>query len=533
MAKRPADICLIVEGAYPFVAGGVSAWAHGLIEAQKHLRFALVAITADQTPRKYAYALPANVVSFQTLALHQSLPDRDPLRIANAKDIVRAALAFQRDGSLAALDEVLTRLRPYLGQAVASDILDGEDAWAALEAVAREEMPDTSFLHFFWSLRSLLVAFFSVLLAPLPQAGVYHAVSTGYAGLMAARARMERRTPVLLTEHGIYTNERRIEIASADWLYDRATGGLSLDAKHRTLKDVWTDCFSAYARAVYGASDKIVTLFRGNQEMQIRDGAPPEKCMVVPNGIDVSKYGRLTRAPADWPPTIALIGRVVPIKDVKTFLRATAILKKSFSRLQAFVLGPTDEDADYYAQCVKLARELSLEQTVRFAGRVSPVDYLPRIHVNVLTSLSEAQPLVLLEAGAAGVPTVATDVGACREMIFGPGDERPALGAGGAVVAIGDPGATADAIAEILEDRGLLDARAAAMKMRVHRYYSQQLMDSAYRHLYGVLLKQPGAKARIPSSPIQPPAFSAPLAPPRPAPTKQPMPKSGAQKWRA
>ena len=53
-----------------------------------------------------------------------------------------------------------------------------------------------------------------------------------------------------------------------------------------------------------------------------------------------------------------------------------------------------------------------------------------------LTSISEAQPLVILEAGAAGVPTVATDVGACREMIEGPQSEVPPLGPGGAIVGL-------------------------------------------------------------------------------------------------
>ena len=54
-----------------------------------------------------------------------------------------------------------------------------------------------------------------------------------------------------------------------------------------------------------------------------------------------------------------------------------------------------------------------------FTGRVNLLEYLGKIDVVVLTSLSEAQPLVILEAGAAGVPVVATDVGACGEMILG------------------------------------------------------------------------------------------------------------------
>ena len=63
-----------------------------------------------------------------------------------------------------------------------------------------------------------------------------------------------------------------------------------------------------------------------------------------------------------------------------------------------------------------------------FTGAVNIVEYLGRIHVVVLTSLSESQPLTILEAGAAGIPFVATNVGSCREVIEGRSDEQPLTG---------------------------------------------------------------------------------------------------------
>ena len=47
----PADVCLILEGSYPFITGGVSSWTHDLIRAQTDLRFHIVALTADDVPR--------------------------------------------------------------------------------------------------------------------------------------------------------------------------------------------------------------------------------------------------------------------------------------------------------------------------------------------------------------------------------------------------------------------------------------------------------------------------------------------------
>ena len=45
------DVCLIIEGAYPYVPGGVSSWVHDLIKAQPELTFHLVALVAERTPR--------------------------------------------------------------------------------------------------------------------------------------------------------------------------------------------------------------------------------------------------------------------------------------------------------------------------------------------------------------------------------------------------------------------------------------------------------------------------------------------------
>ncbi len=90
-----------------------------------------------------------------------------------------------------------------------------------------------------------------------------------------------------------------------------------------------------------------------------------------------------------------------------------------------------------------------LSDIIRFTGQVDVTEYFPRIHVNVLTSLSESQPLSVLEAGAAAIPTVASNVGACREILLGRRDEHPALGAGGILTDVASPEQTAAAIGEL------------------------------------------------------------------------------------
>ena len=92
--------------------------------------------------------------------------------------------------------------------------------------------------------------------------------------------------------------------------------------------------------------------------------------------------------------------------------------------------------------------------------------------------------------GAAGLPCIATDVGSCREILFGGANERPSLGIGGAVTDLISPGATAAAIAELLRDRRKMRARGRSLKKRVETYYRQEQMIGAYSRLYGAFLNK-------------------------------------------
>jgi glycosyltransferase involved in cell wall biosynthesis len=393
-------------------------------------------------------------------------------------------LRLQSKGGLAEIDEIRSLLQPVSKRLGKRLLMNSPAAWELLSRMYSASQPDSSFPDYFWTWRALMGGLFSVLLAEMPAARLYHAVSTGYAGLFAARARLETGRPALLTEHGIYTNERRIEIAMADWLHELPWSGLSLEESRRSLKDLWIDTFVSYSRACYQACSRIITLYEGNQQFQLEDGAEPEKLMVIPNGINYSRYSSVRRDSNVRPPTVALVGRVVPIKDVKTFIRSCAMLRQIVPDLRAMVLGPADEDENYCNECEEMVRHMGLEQCLTFTGRVKLEDYLGRIDVLALTSISEAQPLVILEAGAAGVPTVATDVGACREIIFGSARETPSLGQAGVVTPLSNPMATAAGMARLLTDREFCRQCSAAIRERVRKYYNQADLDRTYEALY-------------------------------------------------
>ena len=486
-----ADVCLIVEGAYPYVVGGVSAWLDDLIVHLPDVRFAIVAIKPSSAPLPHRVTLPANVVQLVEVGLApepespRHCPDRIAARIGKALVRVIAISGAQP------LDDLIDLLGTLKTPPRPSDVLAHPIVFDQLQRYYRAVLPTASFHHYFWATRVLLGGLLAALTAPLPKAKVYHTISTGFAGVMAARARRQTGRPTIITEHGIYLLERQIEVLMADWIGDQVDSGMELDRSVRDLRDLWVRAFEGYGSACYEACDPIIALYGENSNVQRRLGAAPDRLRVIPNGIDARRFDGLADRRDPARPLVALLGRVVPIKDVKTFIRAAALVHEQLPNACFAVLGPLDEDPEYVVECRRVIASLGLQDVVRLVGRVAIGDWLPRIDLLVLTSLSEAQPLVILEGGACGIPVVASDVGSCREMIEGrnPGDAH-----GGIITSPFDPDATAQAIVTILSDPVRRDSMGRALRDRVTQMYDHDSIIGAYGALYAAAA---GAPAHI------------------------------------
>jgi glycosyltransferase involved in cell wall biosynthesis len=181
---------------------------------------------------------------------------------------------------------------------------------------------------------------------------------------------------------------------------------------------------------------------------------------------------------------VGFVGRVVPIKDVKTLLRAARLVCEKCPEVQFLIAGPYAEDPGYFEECQKIVKLLVIEDKVHFLGMSKLMEVLPRMDVMVLTSISEGLPLVVLEAFAAGMPVVSTDVGACRELIFGRTAEDKALGRAGRLTKILAPQETAQALITILRSPKLWRQLGEAGRKRTENHYSMTSMLEAYRQLY-------------------------------------------------
>jgi polysaccharide biosynthesis protein PelF len=483
-----ADVCMIVEGGYPYVLGGVASWADALIRELPRLTFHVIAVNISSQPRRRQFVLPDNVLDVTDLLLDVCPRGRIPSNrdAGRIEELLRLLEEVITTGDVTGLTALLEQLHlTGFGQAA---LLDSRPAWRAMERAYQRLLSDGPLLDFFWSWRFLTCSVLAAVSTPLPQARVFHAVATGFAGLVGGVASAQTKRPLLITEHGIYTNERRIDLAVADWLFDSGAAGFDASASHAELRSVWEDAFRSFSRIGYGLAEVITTQYRANQSFQRHDGAPEHKLRIIPNGIDAGKLAGLRRPAAPRRPTVLMLGRIVPIKDVRTFIIAVARLKLLVPEVLAIIIGPEGEDPGYAAGCRRLVDQLGLGPAVQFLGRVPDVhEYLLCADVLALASISEAQPIAVLEAAAVGLPVVSTDVGSCREIIEG-FDGDPVQGRGGLVVEPCNPGAMAEALAEVLRDEALRSEMGGVMRRRAAQYYHKERVRRLYEGLYGELM---------------------------------------------
>jgi len=283
----------------------------------------------------------------------------------------------------------------------------------------------------------------------------------------------------------LYTRERRIDMLNADWIRDRRNFLQTHQAEVSHLRTLWVRFFQTLSRQTYAQAQTVISLFERARHQQVLDGAEEEITRIVPNGVDIARFAALRRAPADKPPQVmALIGRVVQIKDIKNFIRAAAIARHDCPQIKAWVVGPQDEDPEYALECRELVRSLGLGKTVEFLGYRRVDEVLPKIGVLVLSSISEGQPLSVLEAFAAGIPAVTTDVGACRELIEGSAHEDDVAGSAGAVVGLADPSALAAGVTGLLNDPARYRAASATAIARVESRYDRHDMLETFATLF-------------------------------------------------
>jgi len=483
-----ANVCMILEGTYPYITGGVSSWVHDLISNLPDITFDIVAILPSKNYLKeYKYKIPSNVKSIKNIFLNEFSNEAGfNIGYFHRKEffnILESAVTDIKNNKFDALKTVMDlfgKFRPDSG-----DLIKSAEGWEFLNKLYERFNPEFSYLDFFWTMRFIMIPLINLMKAEPPECDCIHTISTGYAGILASLFKIRTNKKMMLTEHGIYTNERVLEIVNASWIYERHSDTVDIMKEISPLKKLWINLFMYIGKITYYYSDKIITLYNDNMHLQISLGADPEKCEVIPNGIDVARFkNKRTALPLAPKYKIGYVGRIVQIKDIKTLIYAARFVADKYPEAEFLLKGPTDEEKDYYAECRTLTSILGLEKNVMFLGPSDVSDFYKDLDLLALSSISEAQPLALLEANLCAVPVVATDVGAVSELIFGADSDDRALGASGAVVAVKSPEALGGEIIRLLRDRELNVKMGANGVKRVLKYYKKEELISKYHELY-------------------------------------------------
>ena len=464
-------ICILAEGCYPYVVGGVSSWVQMLMAGLPEHEFVIYSVGAEAKDRgKFKYKLPENCIGVEESFLDEILSLRGSEMMENIltgeeQQTLYEFVSGERDVPLKRLAEIFHygRWKSPLAVFMSSDFFD------IIVRIYREEYNNLPFTDFFWTMRSMLLPLFYLLQQKLPEADVYHSVATGYCGVIGAMAATVHQKPYIITEHGVYSREREAEIIKSDWV-------------KTDFKGLWIRYFYYLARLSYTSANRLYMLFGHNGKIAEGLGCAPKKINIVPNGVHMERFSHIPElADHGGPITIGAVVRVVPIKDILTLLRAFAIVKREMQDAQLVVMGGLEEDPDYVAVCHRTVRMLGLED-VTFTGSVPVAEYLPKMDILVLSSISEGQPLAVLEGFSAHRPYVTTDVGCCRELIYG--DSNDTLGTAGAVVAPMDYESMAYEILRLARSYELRRSMAAVGFARTQAHYTYEQFIDAYRIAY-------------------------------------------------
>ena len=274
---------------------------------------------------------------------------------------------------------------------------------------------------------------------------------------------------LLISEHGVYTREREEELIKAKWVQG-------------IYKDIWIEQFRKMSALAYDRADAVTCLYEHARELQTELGCDPNKIRIVPNGIEVEKFQNLpgkTENEKEYV-NIGAVVRVTPIKDIMTMIQAFGFAKEMEPSLKLWIMGTCEEEDEYAKDCYELVRIMGISDVV-FTGRVDVTEYYGKMDMLILTSISEGQPLTILEGFASCKPVIATDVGNCRGLILGENDD---YGEAGIITRIMHVEEIAQAILTLAHDETLRSRMGENGLRRVVSRYRFEYLQDAYRDLY-------------------------------------------------
>ena len=227
---------------------------------------------------------------------------------------------------------------------------------------------------------------------------------------------------------------------------------------------------------------KVIAISQSVKNSLIRyEFVSEKKINVIHNGVDCQKFDNLTNFNSrsnNKPIIIGTICRLERQKGIRYLLLAMKIILTKFPLVQLEIVG----DGTLAGELKDLSRKLGISNSVKFFGKFADViPFYKKMNVFVLPSLYEGFGIVLLEAMAAGVPIVATNVDGIKEVVID--------GVSGILVPPKNPKAIASAVTKIIESpplaRSLVNEGLQRSKLFDIKEHVTKI-DNFYTNLLGV-----------------------------------------------
>ncbi|MEU4220742.1 GT4 family glycosyltransferase PelF [Actinoplanes sp. NPDC026623] len=479
-------ITLVSEGTYPYAMGGVSIWCEQLIKGMPDYRWDVVALTVDGAEQS-VFPAPTNLDKVHSIPLWGARPPgraprRGPGRRPGAsftesyEVFVRALVtpmeATRSDQSAVSRSMFLLALRGLFeyandGGDLSAALLSNQaltmllDAWRDLRVDEIGPAPTVAdAVEAAWLIEHML----RPLSAAPVKADIVHASMNGLATLVGMTSKWTHGTPLVMSEHGIYLRERYI-------------ANLHDDASH-PVRVLVLSFFRSLAGAAYLITDVLAPHSMYNRRWQLHNGADPDRMWTMYNGVEPAEFPAATSEPPL--PTISYMGRIDPLKDLHTLIRAFALVRAEIPEARLRIFGGTPPvNRIYFESCERLIGELGLTGAAVMEGRVgNAVDAYHAGSIVALTSISEGFPYTVVEAMACGRPTVCTNVGGVAE----------AVGDTGIVVPPRDYAAVAEACVKLLRDNELRHRLGIMARARVLEHFTLRRSLKMYRNVYESLV---------------------------------------------
>lgn len=298
----------------------------------------------------------------------------------------------------------------------------------------------------------------------------------------------------LISEIAGIIERERIDIVHAR---SRVPAWLGWFAARRTGRPFVTTCHGYYSThflsRVMGWGKRVIVISKViGRHMIDHFGVSPEKIRLIHRGVDLSQFQRKTpleerrerNGSKSRPFRIVNIGRLSPIKGQIEFLKAVHQVRNQLP-LEVWLVGSEEKGKHKYTDLlVRTIRQLGLESSVKILGTRRDIsDLLAQSDLLVLSTLvPEAFGRVVIEAGAVGIPVLATGVGGVLEIIQS--------GDNGLLVPPGDIESMAKGILEILKDRPRAETFAARLHEKVVQEFSLERMVDQTLDVYREVLSE-------------------------------------------